>query len=104
MILFDHPRPVQFRRFRRTAHLMSDVPGAEGTRELLEFGHVIGLKPHWLQNAGTPTEHFDLFDAAIDRARLAGAVEVSGRELVRLAVRPKREAQKAAAAAEVAGG
>lgn len=92
MILFDHPRAAGFRRFKLTAHMSSDQVGADGTAELLEFGRRIGLKPAWLQNAGTPTEHFDLFDGAIDRARAAGAVEVSGRDLVERVVRPKRAA------------
>ena len=73
MILFDAPRPAGFRRFKLTAHMMSDLLGDEGTIELLRFTGRLGLKQSWLQNAGTPTEHFDLFDGAIDRARSAGA-------------------------------
>lgn len=39
---------------------------------------------------GTPTEHFDLFDGAIDRDRAAGSVDVSGGDLVVRCVIPKR--------------
>ena len=95
MIYFDKPRPAGFRSYKRTSHMSSDLPGADGTRELLEFATRIGLRGHWIQKPGEPTEHFDLFDAAIERARLAGAEQVSAREFIDLVVRPKREAAKA---------
>lgn len=92
MILHDRPRPVRYRRFRRAAHLVSDlVERAEASAELLAFALRIGLRVEWRQNEGTPTEHFDLFDGAIDRAVTAGSVEVTGRELVARAVIPKRK-------------
>lgn len=94
MILFDGPRAAGFRRFQRTAHCMSDVVGDAGTIELLAFARRIGLKPQWLQKRGTPTEHFDLFDGAIDRARDAGAAEVTGRDLIERVVKPKRAARR----------
>jgi hypothetical protein len=72
---------------------MSDLLGEAGTAELLAFGLRIGLQEAWLQNRGTPTEHFDLFDGAIPRARSAGAKEVAGRDLIARAVRPKRAVQ-----------
>lgn len=96
MIYLDKPRPAGFRSYKRTSHMASDLPGAAGTRELLEFATRIGLRGHWVQKPGEPTEHFDLFDAAIERARLAGAEQVSAREFIDLVVRPKREAAKAA--------
>lgn len=92
MILIDPPSPVQFRAFRRASHCMSTLHGEAGTRELLAFGARIGLREDWLQKRGTPTEHFDLFDGAIERARQAGAVEVPSRELIRRVVAPKRAA------------
>lgn len=88
MIVFDTPRPVSFRDFQVTAHCSSDLFGEEGTRELLAFGARIGLRTSWLQQRGTETEHFDLFDGAIERARGAGAVEISPR-----VVQPKRAAK-----------
>lgn len=92
MILHDVPRPVHFRRFKVSSHLMSDLPGQDGTAELDAFAKRIGLKTSWRQNEGTPTEHYDLFDGAIFRAILAGSTEVTGRELVEKCVRPKRAA------------
>lgn len=93
MILHDVPRAAGFRRFKRTSHLMSDLLGDAGAAELLAFAKRIGLKSEWLQNPGTPTEHFDLFDGAIDRAVAAGSTEVTGRDLIVRVVRPKRAAR-----------
>lgn len=90
MIVHDTPRDVTFRRFKRTAHMASDLPGAEGTAELLAFAKRIGLQERWIQNRGTPTEHFDLFDAAIGRAIKAGSVEIERRDFVRRVVQTKR--------------
>lgn len=70
--------------------MASTVPGEEGTAELLAFGRRIGLKAAWLQYRGTPKEHFDVFDGAIDRALAAGALEVSANEFVRRTVVAKR--------------
>lgn len=94
MILIDTPSPVRFRRFKRFSHCMSDLPGEAGTIELLTFAGRLGLKQSWLQKAGTETEHFDLFDGAIDRALEAGAVEVAPRELITRVVQPKRVARR----------
>lgn len=94
MIVHDTPRSTTFRFFTRTSHCSSTLPGDEGTAELLAFGRRIGLREAWLQNRGTETEHFDLFDGAIDRAVRAGSREITGRELIRLVVWPKRAARR----------
>lgn len=94
MIYMDEPRPVTFRHFKRTSHLMSTLLGSEGTVELDAFAKRIGLKPAWRQSTAHPTEHYDLFDGAIERAVRAGAIVVTGRELIRLCVKPKRAAAK----------
>lgn len=90
MIVFDTPRAVRFRRFRVTAHMASTLPGEAGTAELLAFGRRVGLRVEWLQHRGEPREHFDLFDAAIERARDAGAVEIAPRAFIVEVVRAKR--------------
>lgn len=97
MILFDTPRSVSFRRFKLTAHCSSDLPGEAGTQELLTFARRIGLREAWLQKAGTETEHFDLFDGAITRARNAGAEEITPREFITRVVQPKRAALRGGA-------
>jgi hypothetical protein len=94
VILIDTPSPVRFRRFKRFSHCMSDLPGVDGTAELMAFGRRIGLKAEWIQKMGSETEHFDLFDGAIDRALAAGAVEVAPRELITRVVQPKRAARR----------
>ena len=96
MILHDKPRPAGFRRFELTSHLMSDVIGPEGTNELDAFARRIGLKVEWRQKSGTETEHYDLFDGAIERAVAAGSVEVRGVDLITRCVRPKRAARETA--------
>ncbi|NOT72427.1 MAG: DUF4031 domain-containing protein [Hyphomicrobium sp.] len=91
MIYYDTPRPVRFMGLTRlSAHMGSDLVGEGGTRELDEFAAKIGLKAKWRQNSGTPTEHYDLFDAALDRARKHGAMCISPREFVARVVKPKR--------------
>lgn len=99
MIVIDTPRALsraerrgRLRRFRRTAHLGSTLRGPEGTAELLQFARSIGLRDAWLQSAGTPTEHFDVFDSRIPAALEAGAHQVTPREFVALVVKPKRAA------------
>jgi predicted protein tyrosine phosphatase len=90
MILFDTPRATKFGGFSRTAHLVSTRLGEAGHAELLAFASAIGLRRDWLQKPGTATEHFDLFDGAIGRARAAGAQEVPVRELHARVIWPKR--------------
>ena len=57
---------------------------ADSTTELLAMAHKIGLNPKWIQNPGTPKEHFDL---ALSKRKLAvafGAIEVTSKELAAL--------------------
>lgn len=98
MILHDKPRPVRFKNFKTTAHMMSTLRGAPGTEELDAFASRIGLRPSWRQNSGTATEHYDLFDGAIERAVAAGSAQVSGRALIERVVRPRRSADAYTAA------
>jgi len=41
-------------------HVLSDLIGAEGSRELHAFVAQFGLRPQWVQYAGTYREHFDV--------------------------------------------
>lgn len=65
-------------------HLISDIPGPGGEKELLEFGERIGLKPKWIQKPGTPFVHFDCMAGKIEKAKNAGATEVTTREGVKI--------------------
>jgi len=84
MIVFDRPRPVVFRHFRQTAHLISTLEAPWSTDEILEFGARIGMRGEWLQYRGHWKEHFDLFDEGILRARDAGAIEVARRRMAEM--------------------
>lgn len=64
---------------------------ADSTDELLAMADRIGVARKWIQNPGTPREHFDIAMSKRALAVQAGAVEVDRRELGRLLAR-KREA------------
>jgi signal recognition particle subunit SEC65 len=66
-------------------HMMADT-----TEELLEMAKNIGLKPEWIQDAGTPREHFDVSKTYRWKAvKDFGAKEVKSRDLA-LLMRRKR--------------
>lgn len=50
------------------SHLMADTP-----QELRDFAVQLGLKPEWIQHAGTHREHFDVTDTLRNKALTAGA-------------------------------
>ncbi|KRC54146.1 MULTISPECIES: DUF4031 domain-containing protein [unclassified Nocardioides] len=67
------------------SHLLSDLPGEEGQRELIAFAERLGIDPRWIQNEGTTTEHFDVREPMRQRALALGAVPISyGREVARI--------------------
>lgn len=68
------------RCFRNTlsCHMMSTLAGEDGRRELVAFAATIGLRPGWIQRAGTELEHFDL-----TASRRAAAVDRGAREVGR---------------------
>ncbi|MFB6345510.1 MAG: DUF4031 domain-containing protein [bacterium] len=72
-VFIDEPRETDFKNYTLTAHLISN----DGRGELVQFGREIGMKERWLHNAGTPKEHFDLFDEWIGVAMMEGARRVS---------------------------
>lgn len=47
------------RRGDRMYHVLSDMPGLEGSHELRSFVVEYGLRPEWMQYPGTYREHFD---------------------------------------------
>lgn len=74
----------------KMCHMMADT-----TAELLAMADRIGVQRKWIQNAGTPTEHFDVCKAKRALAIQAGAITVvDSRELVKL-IRLKRREPKA---------
>jgi hypothetical protein len=49
---------------------------ADTPQELRAFAQQLGLRPEWIQHAGTIREHFDVTDAVRAQAIAAGAVEI----------------------------
>ncbi|MBO9049525.1 DUF4031 domain-containing protein [Curtobacterium flaccumfaciens] len=56
----------------RWSHLYAD-----SSQELLAFARVIGLRADWIQQAGTPFEHFDVAESKRQAAVAAGANPIS---------------------------
>ena len=76
----DIPR-IGVRKGDRMYHVLSDVPGTPGGGELRAFVARCGMRPEWVQYAGTYREHFDAHDVLAEclmerGARLAGNHEV----------------------------
>ena len=67
-------------------HMMADT-----TDELLAMVDRIGVQRKWIQDAGTPREHFDVCREKRAEAVKAGALEVSTRDLFLLIQRKRRE-------------
>lgn len=59
------------------SHLMSDLPGDEGTRELIAFARRLGMRPAWIQYRGTAKEHFDLTEGKRWQAIRLGAIQIT---------------------------
>lgn len=62
----------------KMSHMMADT-----TDELLEMADRIGLSRVHIQNAGTPSEHFDVSMSKRKLAIDAGAQEVSMKDMAR---------------------
>jgi hypothetical protein len=70
-----HLTPMgQFGRMKM-CHMLAD-----STEELLAMADRIGVARRWLQDAGTPREHFDIATSKRQLAVSAGAVEITMRE------------------------
>lgn len=55
-----HWLPAGVYRGDRMYHVLSDILGLEGSRELRGFVRQYGLRAEWIQYAGTYREHFDV--------------------------------------------
>lgn len=69
-------------KFKGCSHMISDLVGDDGSRELMTFARRIGMRAEWLQKAGTRHEHFDIFGSRRARALAAGCREVGRAEFV----------------------
>lgn len=92
MIVIDEARDwggAFNRRWGPSAHLVSDIPGEEGTRELVDFARSLGIPAVAIQHEGRYSEHFDVAGPWLEAARQAGAQLVDRYELVSI-LRRKR--------------
>ena len=72
----DMRKPVRLNRFvANWSHLYADT-----SEELAVFAFKLGLKPEWLQYAGSWKEHYDVTDEKRQLAIKLGAVPVTYRE------------------------
>lgn len=60
----------------RMSHMVADTRD-----ELLKMADRIGVNRKWIQNAGTPREHFDVSKSKRELAVRAGAEEVDIRQM-----------------------
>lgn len=56
--------------------------GADSTEELNAMADKIGVARKWIQQAGTPREHYDICRAKRALAVQNGAIELTGRQFV----------------------
>lgn len=54
---------------------------ADSHQELMTMVKRMGLSPRWIQDEGTPREHFDICKSKRTLAVAYGAIELSNREL-----------------------
>ncbi len=83
--------PARVFRGDRMYHVLSDVIGPEGGRELRAFVQRFGLRPEWVQYAGTYREHFDAREE-VGREMLRHGARLATNREVGLLLRAKRAA------------
>jgi hypothetical protein len=63
-------------------HLMSDIAGPQGSRELRAFAVPLGFRERWVQYPGSYREHFDVTERDAQAILARGDVRlISNREL-----------------------
>ena len=79
------------RRGERIYHVLSDLPGKAGTRELVAFVAPYGVRAAWIQYRDTYREHFDAPEHLGLRMLADGARPATNRELGALLARKKQQ-------------
>jgi SAM-dependent methyltransferase len=77
----------------RMYHVVSDLPGRQGSEELRTFVRGCGMRPEWVQYRGSYREHFDAHGPLVECLRVRGARLVSNHELG-LLLRTKRDLER----------
>jgi hypothetical protein len=78
-------------------HVLSDLSGPAGSVELRAFVVAYGMRPEWVQFAGTYREHFDAREGEGLRMIRDGVRQATNREVGRV-LAAKRQAQAQAQA------
>lgn len=73
--------PAGVRRGERMYHVLSDILGPDGTRELCAAVVACGMRAQWMQYAGTYREHFDAPPTAANCLLSHGARLATTREV-----------------------
>ncbi|HLY30473.1 MAG TPA: DUF4031 domain-containing protein [Ktedonobacterales bacterium] len=81
--------PAGIRRGDRMYHVLSDIIGPDGSRELRDAAQRCGLRLAWIQYPGTYREHFDTHGRAVECFLAHGARLVTNHEIGAL-LRAKR--------------
>lgn len=71
--------PMGYYRGMKMSHMVADT-----TDELLNMADKIGVQKKWIQNKGTPQEHFDICFSKRMLAIKNGAIEIGMRELSKI--------------------
>lgn len=79
-----HRGLVFYGRKTPSCHMFSNLPGEEGTAELVAFATSIGMQAKWIQNPGHRHEHFDIWGKRVADCDRAGITVVDRRESVRI--------------------
>jgi hypothetical protein len=84
----DMLRPARIGRLTsRWSHLMADTHS-----ELMSMAAEMGLRPEWIQHAGTHREHFDITEPKRAQAIGFGAVQITYPRGTAALLRAKKEA------------
>jgi hypothetical protein len=81
------------RRGDRMYHVLSDVIGPAGSAELRAFVVRYGLRPEWMQYAGTYREHYDAREVEGRLMLQDGARQATNREVGQLLAVKRHAAQ-----------
>lgn len=73
-----------------SCHLISDLPGPEGTDELVATAALLGLSRRYIQHRNTEYEHFDLWGRRLAAAQAQNIPEIDRVHFVQI-LRVKRE-------------
>lgn len=88
-VFVDNMHETEMGQFRRMkmSHMIADTHN-----ELVAMADQIGVARRWIQQPGTPDEHFDICKSKRILAVDAGAVEIDMRDLVKIIQRKRDNA------------